>query len=309
MNGKIYKYFNEKKYKETGIESYYIGQTIQTISKRAGKDGVNYLQRDTKFSRAIKKWGWEAFSVEILEENVQTHEELNELETKYITEYNSYVNGYNMTTGGQENSELDEESRKKMSQAKKGKPNGRKGNFTHSEKSKQKIKETIAKNGHHYKGQKFSEEHRQKISDSTKKRRVFCIELNLAFNSVKEAGEYFGMKKPSNISMVCNGKRSSAGSVNIDGKLTKLTWRYLEDDEVQTNEDVLVEINKPVTKRQVYCNELGMVFGSIIEAGEYAGLSKKGSAHITAVCKGKKLHAGSKIIDGKLTKLTWKYID
>ena len=31
MNGKIYVYFNERKYKETGIKSYYVGQTVKTI--------------------------------------------------------------------------------------------------------------------------------------------------------------------------------------------------------------------------------------------------------------------------------------
>ena len=54
MNGKIYKYFNRKKYEEEGIEKYYIGQTIQTIKRRAGSNGECCLKdSNTKFANAI----------------------------------------------------------------------------------------------------------------------------------------------------------------------------------------------------------------------------------------------------------------
>jgi hypothetical protein len=56
MNGKIYVYFNKKKYEQDGIKKYYVGQTTKTMTHRAGKNGANYLFTDTAFARAIKKW-------------------------------------------------------------------------------------------------------------------------------------------------------------------------------------------------------------------------------------------------------------
>lgn len=34
MNGKIYCYFNKKKYEQEGIKKYYVGQTIKSISDK-----------------------------------------------------------------------------------------------------------------------------------------------------------------------------------------------------------------------------------------------------------------------------------
>ena len=101
MNGKLYVYFNKKKYEEEGIKKYYVGQTIYSIEHRAGKNGKNYSKyKNTKFANSIKKWGWEAFEVTILEEGIETFEELNEREKYYVNYYNSYNNGYNSTIDG-----------------------------------------------------------------------------------------------------------------------------------------------------------------------------------------------------------------
>ena len=87
----------------------YIGQAVKYL-----KNGKNwgYMSRwkehirDSKdrnycrlLNNAIRKYGPEKFTVElILECNV---DELNNFETKYITEYNTLSpNGYNLTTGG-----------------------------------------------------------------------------------------------------------------------------------------------------------------------------------------------------------------
>lgn len=104
MNGIIYAYFNKKKYEKDGIKKYYIGQTIKTPEERAGKNGKKYKtnieDRNYKFIKAIKKWGWDAFELLILETNINTKEKLDELETKYIIEYDSINNGYNTLAGG-----------------------------------------------------------------------------------------------------------------------------------------------------------------------------------------------------------------
>jgi histidinol-phosphatase (PHP family) len=60
MLGYIYCYTNKINGKK------YVGQTVKTIAERAGKNGTGY-KTEWLFWRAIKKYGWDAFSVEIIE--------------------------------------------------------------------------------------------------------------------------------------------------------------------------------------------------------------------------------------------------
>ena len=59
MNGKIYVYFNKKKYEQEGIKKYYVGQTSRTVGARAGSNGSGYHKYDenikSKFTNAIRK--------------------------------------------------------------------------------------------------------------------------------------------------------------------------------------------------------------------------------------------------------------
>ena len=80
----------------------YIGQTRKGAAERwrSGK-GYTYNPR-TRFSCAIKKYGWDAFLHEILEDNIESQTLANEREKYWIGFYNSYDfnYGYNMTIGG-----------------------------------------------------------------------------------------------------------------------------------------------------------------------------------------------------------------
>lgn len=65
-----------------------------------------------------------------------------------------------------------------------------------------------------------------------KRSKVHCIELNIDFDSIQEAIRYMELNyntKCSNISAVCRGLRDHAGSVEINGVITKLTWIYKKD--------------------------------------------------------------------------------
>ena len=91
---------------DKGQEKSYIGQTIQEPMARWGKDGTGYTYNQrTKFANAIRKYGWNSFHHEIIETvECDTVEELiailNSLEKQYIEKYDSFKNGYNSTTGG-----------------------------------------------------------------------------------------------------------------------------------------------------------------------------------------------------------------
>jgi len=121
----------------------YIGQTKQSLEKRAGYKGYFYKRKNPHFGSAIKKYGWDNFVVEILEDNL-TLEEANVLETKYITEYDSAnrEKGYNIAFGG--------------------------GNRIMAESTKKKLSESLKGRTSCVKGKHLSEEHKRKISESNR---------------------------------------------------------------------------------------------------------------------------------------------
>ena len=96
---RIYKYTNKINGK------VYIGQTKNTVKRRASGGGSGY-QGCIHFYNAIKKYGWNNFECEILQDNISSQEEANELEIYYIEKYQSANDkyGYNITFGGNDTS-------------------------------------------------------------------------------------------------------------------------------------------------------------------------------------------------------------
>ena len=105
----------------------YIGQTInnpenrwkrhQRISKDVNSKDFSYIHS------AISKYGVENFSFDVIDK-ASNKEELDAKEKKYISELNTLVpNGYNISSGGQFTKEIDEQTRKKISESKKGENN------------------------------------------------------------------------------------------------------------------------------------------------------------------------------------------
>ena len=87
--GIIYKHTNKINGKS------YIGQTVQTMEIRLKQHLKE--KRNFAFISAIKKYGVENFTSEVIESNV---ENLDEREKYWIKYYDTYNNGYNMTEGG-----------------------------------------------------------------------------------------------------------------------------------------------------------------------------------------------------------------
>lgn len=98
MIGYIYKYENILNHK------VYIGQTINLSDRRAShKHKSLYIKN--KFYNAVRKYGWDKFDYAVIaqvEANSldKISELLDDLEIKYIEQYNSYYHGYNSTLGG-----------------------------------------------------------------------------------------------------------------------------------------------------------------------------------------------------------------
>lgn len=89
----------------------YIGQSIN-IENRFQQHKNNCLNENlkdynTKFYRALRKYGVENFTFEIIEE-LKDKEKLNEREKYWVSFYNSFKEGYNSNTGGEKVAESGE---------------------------------------------------------------------------------------------------------------------------------------------------------------------------------------------------------
>lgn len=193
----------------------YIGITSQTPEQRWGSNGCNY-KSSPHFYSAIKKYGWDNFEHNILFTNL-TKEEACLKEQELIKKYNSMdrAYGYNSTSGGEIFS-MNKETKEKISNALIGNKNG----LGHpcSEEKKKKISDA-------QKGRKLTDEHKQKLSIAAQnrhvscteekkkklsqsypnKKRVYCEELNIVYESVQECSRQLGIPA-TNISKLCNGR-------------------------------------------------------------------------------------------------------
>lgn len=106
----------------------YIGQTIDEEERRKTFFNLNESYGGKKINSARTKYGPEKFDYEVLirlefPNAKEAQIKLDELEKQYISFYDSYRTGYNMTMGGSTTTGMkaSEETRKKLSQIRKGK--------------------------------------------------------------------------------------------------------------------------------------------------------------------------------------------
>ena len=177
----------------------YIGITGKSNpNQRWGKNGNNYLKSKChkKFNKAINKYGWENFTHEVLERELD-YQKARSLEKYYIKLYNSYNRGYNMTLGGEHSPMLGkhhtEEYKLYMSTILKGR--------IPSEETRKKMKENhVDYSGinHPRYGKKLSEETKQKIRKSSIGKIGMSGNKNPNFGRIR--GLNYNAKK-----VMCNG--------------------------------------------------------------------------------------------------------
>lgn len=118
-----------------------------------------------------------------------------------------------------------EETRKKISQAKKGKPSPNKGKQL-SERQKKALKDSRV-------GSKWSKEQHEKMDGKYANGKssccvpIYCPELNESFWGLQEVCDKYGFTKP-NISKCLKGDRKHSGRHPVTGE--KLTWQYLKNN-------------------------------------------------------------------------------
>ena len=216
----------------------YIGVTCRKPERRW--DNGNGYKENTYFAHSIQKYGWDSFEHLILREGL-TQQEASELEKRLILEYDTTNRdkGYNLESGGLYcEKRLSEETRRKISEAHKGKYSeaqrlaamARRGKgHPHTEEAKRKISAA-------HKGRKLSEEQKRYLSEINKgkklrpdiaakfktyrMRKVIQCDLDgnemRAYNSIQEASTNTGVMAQS-ISNCCRGRVKRAGAYK---------WKY-----------------------------------------------------------------------------------
>jgi group I intron endonuclease len=283
MDYKVYKYTNKLNSK------VYVGQTRQTLKRRAGSNAYNYLkEKNSRFSKAIAKYGWSNFVPEILFNNLSKDEaDLKEMEL--IRKYDSYnpEKGYNGTLGG--------------------------ASFISTIETRKKISEGV-KNSKLFRDKNFKA-HAKKV-----------VSINIAsgkfetYNSLTDAQSTTEVLR-TNIARCYNGKLQSAGGfiwvLEENFKKEKI-GKYLSDFEKRKSRRYGRIRNKKVSnsqrerlsepgatdylKKKVVGKNLAtgqeLRFNSIKEACDYTGI--KAPSNIALVCANKRLSAGG---------FSWKYDD
>lgn len=84
----------------------YIGQTAKKPEERweehiRHSQGKHINDQNKHLYRAMRKYGIKNFTFEVIQDSIQTEDELNEAEIYWIHYYNSFLKGYNENFGGQ----------------------------------------------------------------------------------------------------------------------------------------------------------------------------------------------------------------
>lgn len=179
----------------------YIGQTKRTLEQRMYSHTTQAAL--TKFSIALASssqddWEWSVLA------SVETVEEAQELEARFIWEYRAITQGYNSPIGV---SLYSPEARKKMSLAAVGRVPwnaGRKG--VYSEESLERM--ALAKLGRSVKHTPEWNENKRKATQEAQGRKVQCLNSGVIYPSVGECARALGVAK-STVNRVLSGRSTS----------------------------------------------------------------------------------------------------
>ncbi len=214
----------------------YIGMTVQTDVNRRWQNGYGYKSQRL-FYRAIKKYGWENVSHEVISTGLSKSEAEAE-EIRLIAQYHAADPkfGYNVENGGNCPGTHSDETKRKISEAQMGEKNHMFGRSPL--KGKKATPEAIEKNrlGHlgqipYNKGKKMSDAQREKLRGIKKSpehielmrerssKPVICIETGKQYRSGKEAATEHGLHRCS-VTRVCGKADHTAGGFH---------WKYANE--------------------------------------------------------------------------------
>lgn len=178
--GIIYGWYN------TLTDMWYVGQTVRPEDRF--KSHIILAENNDKsyFHKALRKYPLENWVYCVLEDNI-LRANLNIREMDWIEYYDSYYSGYNLTLGGggsvsricteetkkkisnaKVGKPLSEQTKQRMSESRKGKPSPMQGKH-HSEETKKRLSEIEKGAGNPFYGRHHTEETKKKISEAHKR--------------------------------------------------------------------------------------------------------------------------------------------
>ena len=197
----------------------YIGITCVKPYYYRWRAGSSYKSQP-KMYNAILKYGWDNIQHEILFDDL-SQEEANLKEQEMIEKYNSIDNGYNVSIGGGGTYGIpcSDETKKKISEANKGKPSPQ--GIKNLEKYR-KEHGAWNKGGHLTPTQyeKISRERKERCNKAITAYNPITNEAVLHFDSCTEASKHLGVSKSCIARCAKGGRKTSAGYV----------WRYDNDN-------------------------------------------------------------------------------
>lgn len=266
----------------------YFGITGEKKPEYRWKNGNGYKDNQ-HFWKAIQKYGWNNIEHIILANDL-TKEDACLFEQILIALYDTtnHNNGYNNSSGG-EHGRHSEETKQKISKARKGKYVGENNSFygrTHSEETKRKLSEAR-------KGKTLSEETKQKIrehhwdnSGENNPNYGKCGELSPRY------GKIHSEETKEKISKARKGKTHSEETKE---KIRKASEGRIHSEEAK-------EKIRKANSKTIICITTKQVFYGIAEAEKITGICR---TSIGCCCRGSYKSAG-KAPDG--TKLKWAYV-
>lgn len=207
----------------------YIGQTIQQDPMRRIKFHFkDYISNHGYIHRAIKKYGHQNFSIEILE-NTTDPFLLNKLETYNISYYNCMSpNGYNHTAGGDASGIKSEETLQKMRTAGKKHPLFKKGmvawNKGKSFSLESRIKMSLAKKGKPAVnlGKKYNKEY------------LILSDDGIIYYNPGEAAHYLNVK-PNTVIKACTDKKQIR---RVRGHILTYINKQVRHEKISQEDDI-----------------------------------------------------------------------
>lgn len=190
----------------------YVGQTCN-LSERWRNNGKNYFN-SIKFYNAIKKYGWDNFTHEVVYSNLNK-QAADKLEKELIHKYNSIEEGYNLKEGGSRG-ELSTKSLAKMSES-------LKRGYSEFPERREKIRNKAL-------GRKMPKDTRCKISLNHSKSNLLKINMDTEANAITISA--YGA------SLVAVNSRRGSSIVHEAEHIKNHIWQYIGYTPQRDNDEV-----------------------------------------------------------------------
>lgn len=243
--------------------SFYIGITSGYFSRRKAKHKSLALQKSspTYFHRAIRKYGWDNFSFEILSEWADFDDAKKE-EVRLISDIRPQ---YNMTAGG--DGTRGHKHTPEFVAGMKRRATGRPG-YWKGKKVPTHVVENLARirNARTDKAEVLS------LGPKSIQRRVVCLDDGLEFESIKSAALHYNVNAGTISSCCALGRHKTVG-----GRVFRFYGEHhgggAEADEVRRIKAHTLRTGAPSYRKPIKCAADGLVFETVKDAAKHYGIA------------------------------------